>query len=61
MFLLSKNDDKTPTEEDIWQMYFNGLLRKDIIWKENDVINVMIIVHYVHHQPSVHHVLKEEY
>lgn len=31
---LSMNIDKTPSKDDLWQMYFNGLLRKSKHWKD---------------------------
>lgn len=31
---LSKNCDQTLTKADLWQMYFNGLLRKSTYWKD---------------------------
>lgn len=31
---LSEHCDLLPTKEDLWQMYFNGLLRKSLHWKD---------------------------
>ncbi len=31
---LSKNFDSTITKDDLWQMYFNGFLRKSVHWKD---------------------------
>lgn len=33
-FSLSKSYDKSLTKEDLWQMFFNGLLRKSVHWKD---------------------------
>lgn len=35
-FPLSRNSDKKPTVDDLWQIYFNGLLRKSVHWAEQN-------------------------
>ena len=33
---LSLNNDKKPSIDDLWQIYFNGLLRKSLHWVDQD-------------------------
>ena len=61
LFLLSKNDDKTPTEEDIWQMYFNGLLRKDIIWKDQQEWRLILYGNLIEQNPISFYKIKKVY
>ncbi len=61
LFLLSKNDDKTPTEEDIWQMYFNGLLRKDIIWKDQQEWRLILYGNLIEQNPIPFYKIKKVY
>ena len=61
LFMLSKNDDKTPTEEDIWQMYFNGLLRKDIIWKDQQEWRLILYGNLIKENPMPFYKIKKVY
>ena len=61
LFMLSKNDDKTPTEEDIWQMYFNGLLRKDIIWKDQREWRLILYGNLIKENPMPFYKIKKVY
>ncbi len=61
LFLLSKNDDKTPSKDDIWQMYFNGLLRKDIIWKDQQEWRLILYDNLIKENPMPFYKIKKVY
>ena len=43
LFELSKNCDKKPTNGDLWQMFFNGMLRKSIYWADQQEWRIVLL------------------
>ena len=58
---LSKNLDKSITKEDLWQMYFNGLLRKDIIWKDQQEWRLILYGNLIKENPLPFYKIKKVY
>ena len=58
---LSKNLDKSITQEDLWQMYFNGLLRKSIHWKDQLEWRLILCDGFIQQNPIPFFKIKKVY
>lgn len=61
LFPLSKNNDRTPSKEDLWQMYFNGLLRKNVIWQDQQEWRLIIYKDLMAENPMQFYKIKKVY
>lgn len=58
---LSKNVDKSPSKDDLWQMYFNGLLRKSKLWKDQKEWRLILHKGFINQNPLPFFKIKKVY
>ena len=58
---LIQNSDKSPTKEDLWQMFFNGLLRKSIHWKDQLEWRLILCDGFIQQNPIPFFKIKKVY
>ena len=58
---LSEHCDLSPTKEDLWQMYFNGLLRKSIHWKDQQEWRLILPDGFIDENPMPFFKVKKVY
>lgn len=59
--LLSLNVDKSPTKEELWQIYFNGLLRKSHYWADQQEWRLILPVGLIKENPMTFLRIKKVY
>jgi len=58
---LSKNVDKSPSKDDLWQMYFNGLLRKSKHWEDQKEWRLILHKGFITQNPIPFFKIKKVY
>lgn len=58
---LSEHCDLSPTKADLWQMYFNGLLRKSIHWKDQQEWRLIMPDGFIDNNPLPFFKIKRVY
>ena len=58
---LIKNFDQTLTKEDLWQMFFNGLLRKSAHWKDQLEWRLILCDSFIQQNPIQFFKIKKVY
>ena len=58
---LIKNLDKSLTKEDLWQMFFNGLLRKSVHWKDQLEWRLILCDGFIQQNPIPFFKIKKVY
>ena len=58
---LSSDCDKTPTKEFLWQMYFNGFLRKSLHWQDQEEWRLILLDGLIEKNPITFFKIKKLY
>lgn len=58
---LSLNVDATPTKDDLWQIYYNGLLRKSIHWVDQNEWRLILPDGFINRNPMPFFKIKKIY
>lgn len=58
---LIKNLDQTLTKKDLWQMFFNGLLRKSVHWKDQLEWRLILCDGFIQQNPIPFFKIKKVY
>lgn len=60
-FDLCETCDMVPTIEDLWQMYFNGMLRKSVDWKDQEEWRLILCDGLIEQNPAPFFKIKKVY
>ena len=58
---LSEHCDLSPTKEDLWQMFFNGLLRKSLHWQDQQEWRLILADGFIDKNPKPFFKIKRIY